>query len=71
MFNPYKYDLSKSEWEKLIDEHIFSERDRRIVKRKILDDITFERVAEEFDLSTQRTKAIVYEAAAILLRYIK
>ena len=71
MFNPYKYDLTKSEWEKLIDEHIFSERDRKIVKRKILDDITFERVAEEFDLSTQRTKAIVYEAAAILLRYIK
>ena len=70
MINPNNFDLTFSEWEKLIDEHIFSERDRKMIKRKILDGITFEALAEEFDLSVQRTKAVVYDAAARLLRYV-
>ena len=45
----------------LIDEYIHSERDRAILKRKLLDDITFERLAEEFDLSVRMTKTIVYK----------
>ena len=71
MINPNNFDLTFTEWEQLINEHIFSERDRKMVKRKILDGITFESLAEEFDLSVQRTKAIVYDAAARLLRYAK
>ena len=71
MINPNNFDLTFTEWENLIDEHIFSERDRKMIKRKILDDITFEALAEEFDLSVQRTKAIVYDASTRLLRYAK
>ena len=70
MLNPSDYDLSRAEWEHLIDQYIFSERDRAIVKRKILDKITYEKVAEEFELSPQRTKEIVTEAKTRLLRYI-
>lgn len=36
-------DLSRSEWEYLIDEWIFSERDRYIIKRKLLDNIHYDR----------------------------
>ena len=32
----YTHRLSRSAWEKLIDEWIFSERDRRILKRRLL-----------------------------------
>lgn len=32
-------DLPRSEWEYLIDEWIFSERDRQILKRRLLDGI--------------------------------
>ncbi len=51
--------LSRSEWEFLINEWILKERDRNILKRKIIDGLTYEQVAEEFDLSVQRIKAIV------------
>lgn len=54
----------------LIDEHIHSERDRAILKRRLIDGICYEPLAEEFDLSTQRTKAIVYKAENKLFRYL-
>ena len=53
-------DIPRSEWEKLIDEWIFSERDRAILKRRLLDGICYEPLAEEFNLSVQQTKHIVY-----------
>ena len=55
-------DLSYSEWVHLIDEWVLNERDRQLIKRRLLDGIGFEQLAEEFYLSTQRTKAIVYSA---------
>ena len=54
----------------LIDEYIHSERDRAILKRKLLDDITFERLAEEFDLSVRMTKTIVYKGQMKVYRHI-
>ena len=70
MLNPNNYNLSRSEWEKLIDEYIFSERDRAIVKRKLLDHIAFEPLAEEFLLSDRHTKTIVKEAEKQLIKHI-
>lgn len=64
------YNLTYSEWEKLIDEWIFSERDRAMLKRRLLDGIVFERLAEEFDLSVQQTKTIIYKAQADLFKRI-
>ncbi len=54
--------VSRTEAEKLINEWIFNARDRDILKRRILDGISFEELAEEFHLSTQRTKVIVYRS---------
>lgn len=56
------YNLSRSQWERLIDEWIFSERDRAILKRRLLDGICFEPLAEEFDMSVRQIKAIVYKS---------
>lgn len=61
-----EYNISTSEVEYLIDEWIFSERNRKIAKRKIIDDITFEKLAEEFDLSVQQVKTIVYKCQRII-----
>ena len=63
-------DLSRSEIECLIDEWIFSERDRAILKRRMLDGICFEPLAEEFDLSAQAVKSIVYKAMDRLYAHI-
>lgn len=48
--------LSTSEWEQLIDDRLFSERDRYIMKRLLLDDAKYELISEEVGLSTRYTK---------------
>lgn len=53
--------LSRTEIEHLIDEYIFKERDRKILKRRLLDGICYEPLAEEFDLSVRQVKNIVYK----------
>ena len=63
-------DLSRSEISHLIDEWIFSERDRQIVKRRMLDGICFEPLAEEFGMSTQSVKNIVYRSLDKIYRHI-
>ena len=65
------FDLSRSEWENLIDEWVFSERDRALLKRRLLDGICFEPLAEEFDLSVQQTKTIVYRLQNRLFKKLK
>lgn len=63
-------DLSRSEIDALIDEWIFSERDRKILKRRLLDGIVFEKLAEEFDLSVRQVKNIVYKGENRLYSHI-
>lgn len=63
-------DLSRSRLEKLIDEYIFSERNRRIMKRFWLDDITYEAIAEEEEMSPRQIPNIVKECELILVKYM-
>lgn len=53
-------DYSNSQIERLIDEYIHSERDRAILKRRLIDGICYEPLAEEFDMSVRQIKTIVY-----------
>ena len=53
-------ELPRSQIELLIDEWILAKRDREIVKRRLLDGATYDRIAEEFDLSVRHTKTIIY-----------
>jgi len=46
----------------LIDEYIHSERDRRILKRRFIDGIGYERLAEEMDMSVSQIKRVVYKS---------
>lgn len=64
-------DISRSEIESLIDEWILNERDRRILKRRMIDGICYEPLAEEFDLSVQRVKSIVYKSKEKLFRHLE
>lgn len=57
---------TNSQMTRLIDEHIHSERDRAMLKRRLIDGICFEPLAEEFDLSVRHCKSIVYQAQEIL-----
>lgn len=63
-------DIPRSRIEFLIDEWIFSERDRLIVKRRLLDGICYEPLAEEFDLSVRQVKKIVYRSQERIFRHV-
>ncbi len=63
-------ELSRSQVEHLIDEWIFSERDRAILKRRLLDGLTYDQLAEEFDLSVRQVKNIVYKKGDSLYNHI-
>lgn len=54
----------------LIDEWIHSERDRAILKRRLIDGICYEPLAEEFDLSVKQVKRIVYKCQDKLFKRI-
>ena len=66
-------DISNSDLSALIDERINgrnAERNRKILKRRLIDGIYFEPLAEEFGLSTRQCKRIVYVCTERLLKYI-
>lgn len=63
-------ELSRSQISFLIDEWVFNERDREMLKRRLLDGIKYEKLAEEFDLSVRQTKSIIYKAEEKLFKAI-
>jgi len=66
-----RLDISRSEVSDLIEEWIFSERDRKILKRRLLDGICYEPLAEEFDLSVRQIKNIVYKGENKIFLHLK
>lgn len=58
--------LTNSEIIALIDEKIHHERNRRILKRRMIDGVCYEPLAEEFELSVVQVKRIVYKAVRVL-----
>ena len=54
----------------VIDEYIHSKRNRELLKRRYVDGITYERIAEEFDLSVRQVKTIVYRSEQIIIAHV-
>ena len=64
-------EYTNSQIREIIAEHIHSERDRSILERRLIDGVTFEKLAEEFDLSVRQTKTIVHKNEGILFKHVK
>jgi DNA-directed RNA polymerase specialized sigma24 family protein len=62
-------EYSNSQIEHMINEWIHSERDRAILKRRLIDGITYERLAEEFDISVRHIKRIIYKSEELLFKH--
>lgn len=60
--------IDNGEIERRIDERIHHERNRRILKRRLIDGVCYEPLAEEFDMSVRQVKNIVYRAEDVLFR---
>ena len=63
-------DYSSTELNTAIDEWILNEKHRAILKRRLIDGICFEPLAEEFDMSPRQVKRIVYKSQEVLFRHI-
>ena len=61
---------SRTEWEGLIDNWIHNEVDRKMLKRRLLDGVKFEGLAEEFELSVNHTQTRVKKAKEQLFKNI-
>lgn len=59
--NFFAMGLSVKDVTEIIEQNVFSERDRRLLKRRLIDGIPYEELAEEFYLSVIRTREIVKE----------
>ena len=64
-------DITNSEIEHLIDEWIHSERDRKILKRRLIDGICYEPLAWEFDMSVRQMKNVLPRLEQKLFRHMK
>lgn len=64
-------EYSNSQIALLIDEYIHSKRDRDILKRRFIDGICYEPLADEFDMSVRQIKNIVYKSEKRLFRMIE
>ena len=61
MWNIKETGLIASDIIELIDQRVLNERDRKLLRRRYLDGITYEQLAEEFDLSRTQVCNIVYK----------
>lgn len=64
-------EMCREDWERLIDQWVHNEVDRKMLKRKYLDGICFEPLAEEFELSVNHCQARVKKAKLQLFKHIK
>lgn len=63
--------MLRSQVSDIIDEWIFNERDRNILKRRLLDGICYEPLAEEFEISVRQVKNIVYKNEKIIYKHLR
>ena len=69
--NAEQFHIPCDQLRNLIDQWIFDERARAMLKRKLCDHVRFDPLSEEFGLSVQQTKKIVYRYMERLLEHIE
>ena len=67
-------DITREEIEMVIDKyivlHLNAERNRKILKRRLIDGKTHEQLAEEFDLSVQAIQKILYKYEQVVFSHL-
>ncbi len=64
-------DISASDIMNAINEWIRSERDRDILKLRLIDGMTLEKIAEEKDMSVSQIKHIIYKGEQKVFKKLK
>lgn len=63
-------EYTNSEISQIIDEYIHSDRDRKILKRRYIDGICFEPLAEEYSLSVRQVKNIIHKHESVIFNHL-
>lgn len=63
-------DLSRDEITYLIDQFIFSRRDREMTKDRLLDGMTYEELASKYYMSVRQIKNIIHRNKGIVFDHI-
>lgn len=66
-----KAEMPRSEWEHLIDEWIFNEEHRKILKLHLLDGYTYEQISDVCCLSVRQVARILQTTKTKLFKKIK
>ena len=61
-------EYTNSQIRELIAEYIHSERDRSILVKRLVDGLTYEKIAEIMEMSPRQIKNIIYRNEEILFR---
>lgn len=63
------FNISNSDLEHIINEWIHNDVHKDVLKRRYINGLTFEKIAEEMDLSTASVKKIIYKSEPIITKY--
>ena len=64
-------EYSNSRVREIIGEYIHDEKHRRIMERRLIDNVTIERLAEEQDISVSQIKRIIWKDSAVIFRHLE
>ena len=68
---PNDTNLDRYQWEDLIDRWIFNKQHREMLKLNLLDGWTYERLAEQFGMSTRQVARVIPKLQNQLFKKIK
>ena len=64
-------EYTNSRIREIIGEYIHDEKHRRLMRRRLIDNITIDRLAEEFDMSVSQVKRIIWKDSKIIFRHLE
>lgn len=62
--------ITNSQIDHLISEYIHSQRDRQVLHLRLVDGLTYEKIADKMDMSVRAIKNIVYRTEAKLFKHL-
>lgn len=63
-------EYTNSQVTQVINEHVHSERDRKIMIDRLVNGMCYEPLAEKYDLSVTQVKRIIYKLQMVVFKYI-
>lgn len=64
-------EYSNSQIEAIIDDYIHSDRDRSLLKSRLIDGLTHEKLAEKYDLSVRQVKRLIYKKQEVVFKHLE